>query len=120
GTAFYWAFMSSGTQGITNLQDRTSLIPLACTFDNFFVAHQSDAAQPNMTYTYSLVKMVSGSPSNTALTCGATTVTGSTVTCSDTTHTVSAASGDQFAFGAVTSDVGTTPVGNILVSVRCK
>jgi hypothetical protein len=108
------------TQAAANIQGLTAVIPVACNFDALQVAHQANAGQANDAYSYFLVKLVSGTPVNQALTCNATTSAASTVTCSDNSHSVAAAVGDQFTIGAFTANTGTTPAGRIMVSVRCR
>ena len=98
---------------------------MACNFDTMRVAHQYTAGQTAETYDYYLVKYVptTNIATNTSLHCQATTVnsaTAGTVTCSDTADSVAAAAGDQFAIGAVTNGATPTPVGRIMVSVRCR
>jgi hypothetical protein len=117
-TQFYWSFYGVGGVNTTaaNIQNVTAVVPTACTFDSMSVAHTGGAG---FLYNYFLVKLVAGAPSNTALTCSLTT-NGGTQTCTDTTHSVSAVAGEQYAFGAFTTGGTPTPVGRILVSVRCR
>jgi hypothetical protein len=95
------------------------VIPVARTFKNLYVSIAAPST-PNEGFNFYLVKVASGSPSNTALTCGLMTSSASTVSCSNTSNTVSAPAGDQFAFGGLAANSGTTSPGRILASVQCQ
>jgi hypothetical protein len=121
-TEFYWNVYGQGsvTAVAASFQNTVVVMPTGCTFDALYVSHQANTAQSNIAYNYYLVKMVNGSPQNEALTCGLTTSTGATISCSDTAHTVTVAAGDQIAVGAVTTSTAITPTGRILVGLHCK
>jgi len=118
-TPYYWQLTGSSANTAT-VQNVAMVIPQACNFSQLYVSFAATST-PSDTFTFTLVKVTAGVPSNSALTCNLTTSSGSTTSCRDMTDFVSANAGDQFAFSGLTSATsGSTPAGRIMASVKCQ
>jgi hypothetical protein len=97
--------------------DGAAPMPGTCTFDSLKVAATTSGAA-SFPYTFTFWK----NDSPTSLTCNLVTpLAAGTVTCEDTTHTVSVVAGDMVAVMVdQPGSIGNSPQGNIGISLHCK